>query len=206
LRWSSVLVAAAAAAALVSAVWGAHVGINRMDVARDYYAALEPAERENEIELSLGFDSELWDEIRRSVRSDDRFIVVSDAFEQHEVRKLRRLLAAAGDPGLRHRGCDGRPLLRERAARRIPVRPARKERLRGAPRRIVSGAAAVLLVLGSLTLCGLGALALLGAAGSPNGLLRMSPVAPLTGMAWVGIAASTQRQPVSDSASPACWR
>jgi hypothetical protein len=86
LRWSSVLVAAAAAAALVSAVWGAHVGINRMDVARDYYAALEPAERENEIELSLGFDSELWDEIRRSVRSDDRFIVVSDAFEQHEVR------------------------------------------------------------------------------------------------------------------------
>lgn len=86
LRSSGALVAVAAAAALASAVWGAYVGLERMDEARVYYAGLEPAEREDEIELALGFDSELWDEIRKSVRADDRFIVVSDAFEQHEVR------------------------------------------------------------------------------------------------------------------------
>lgn len=57
-----------------------------MNVARTYYASLEQAEREAEIELALGFDHRLWSEIRRAVRDDDRFVVVSDAFEQHEVR------------------------------------------------------------------------------------------------------------------------
>jgi hypothetical protein len=86
LRSSNALVAAAATTALVSAVWGAYVGIGRMDEARSYYASLTPAERENEIELALGFDSPLWDEIRRAVRADDRYHVVSEALEQHEVR------------------------------------------------------------------------------------------------------------------------
>jgi hypothetical protein len=55
----------------------------------------------------------------------------------------------------------------------------------------VSGTAAVLFVFGLLTLCGLGVLALVGASRSANELIRMSPVAPLAGMASVGIAAAT---------------
>ena len=77
---------AVACAALVSAVWGAYRSLERMDRARDYYASLEPEEREQEIELSLGFDHALWRRIREAVSADDRFAVVSDAPEQHEVR------------------------------------------------------------------------------------------------------------------------
>ena len=85
-RAGDLLVVVAAVAALVSAVWGASLALDRMNEARDYYSGLEPALREEEIELSLGFDSEEWRRIRGSVRAEDRFAVVSDAFEQHEVR------------------------------------------------------------------------------------------------------------------------
>lgn len=57
-----------------------------MDRARDYYVSLEPEEREQEIELALRFDHALWREIREAVDADDRFAVVSEAPEQHEVR------------------------------------------------------------------------------------------------------------------------
>lgn len=85
-RASELLVIAAAGAALLSAVWGARLAFDRMDTARDYYAELDDTQREREIELALGFDSELWRRLRLSIRADDRFAVVSDAFEQHEVR------------------------------------------------------------------------------------------------------------------------
>jgi hypothetical protein len=75
-----------AAAVLATAGWNAWVALDRMEDARSYYSSLTPAERENEIELALGFEFDVWDELRRSVRDDDRFTVVSDAFEQHEVR------------------------------------------------------------------------------------------------------------------------
>ena len=83
---SRALVLVVAGITLASAVWGARDALERMDAARDYYASLEPEEREEEIELSLRFDSALWRRIRGSVRDDDRFYVVSEAPEQHEVR------------------------------------------------------------------------------------------------------------------------
>lgn len=86
LRTGDALVVAAAAAALAGAVWGASGSLDRMDEARDNYAPLSSEERENEVELALGFGSPLWDKIRSSVRADDRYHVVSDAPEQHEVR------------------------------------------------------------------------------------------------------------------------
>jgi hypothetical protein len=55
----------------------------------------------------------------------------------------------------------------------------------------VSGTVAVVVATGLHTLCGLGVLALLAAARSPGELVRRSPVAPLAGMAWVGILAAT---------------
>jgi hypothetical protein len=55
----------------------------------------------------------------------------------------------------------------------------------------MNGTVAVAAVVGLITACGLGVLALLGAASASRELLRMSPVAPLAGMAWVGIAAAT---------------
>ena len=79
-------VAVVAAAILLTAVWNAYVAIERMGDAREEYGPLSAAERENQIEQALGFDSAVWDGIRRSVNPDDRFFVVSDAFEQHEVR------------------------------------------------------------------------------------------------------------------------
>jgi hypothetical protein len=55
----------------------------------------------------------------------------------------------------------------------------------------VSGPASVLVVTGVLTLCGLGVLALLGTARSPAELLGAAGLAPLAGMAWVGVACAT---------------
>jgi hypothetical protein len=83
---SRALVVVAAAAALVSALWGTRDSLQRMDAARDYYTSLSAAEREDEIELALGFDHALWERIQNAVDDDDRFAVVSEAPEQHEVR------------------------------------------------------------------------------------------------------------------------
>jgi len=83
---SRALVLAVAGITLAGALWSARESLERMDRARDYYAALEPEEREREIEVALGFDHELWERIRDAVREDDRFAVVSEAPEQHEVR------------------------------------------------------------------------------------------------------------------------
>jgi hypothetical protein len=55
----------------------------------------------------------------------------------------------------------------------------------------MSSIASVVLVNVVLALCGLGVLAVLGVASSPKGLLRAAVIAPLAGMAWVGIAAAT---------------
>jgi hypothetical protein len=74
------------AVVLLSAVWNASLALERMDVARDYHAPLTTAEREEEIERALGFDLAVWDEIRQAVGPEDRYTVVSDALEQHEVR------------------------------------------------------------------------------------------------------------------------
>ena len=85
-RASEVLVVVAAGAALVSAAWGMRNALDRMEVARSHYSGMEPRLREEAVERALGFDPETWTAIRRSVRADDRFVVVSDATEQHEVR------------------------------------------------------------------------------------------------------------------------
>ena len=55
----------------------------------------------------------------------------------------------------------------------------------------MSGQAAVLVVVAVLTVCGSGVLATLGVARSSRELVRLGPVAPLAGMAWVGIVAAT---------------
>jgi hypothetical protein len=83
---SRAFVLAVAGITLASAAWAAHGSLERMDRARDYYASLEPEEREQEIELALRFDHALWERIRETVEADDRFAVVSEAPEQHEVR------------------------------------------------------------------------------------------------------------------------
>lgn len=55
----------------------------------------------------------------------------------------------------------------------------------------MSGVASIVLVNVVFACCGLGVLAVLGVARSPKGLLRAAALAPLAGMAWVGIAAAT---------------
>ena len=91
-RASDVLVVVAAAAALLGAVWGARLSLDRMEFALDTYPPLTQLEREQEIERSLGFDPGLWRAIGASVEDDDRFFVVSDAPEQHEVRNYAKYL------------------------------------------------------------------------------------------------------------------
>jgi hypothetical protein len=85
-REARVAVSVVAAAVLLSAIWNAYLAIENMDRARDQYTELTTAEREQEVERSLGFDLATWNAIRRAVGEDDRFAVVSDAPEQHEVR------------------------------------------------------------------------------------------------------------------------
>jgi hypothetical protein len=80
------LVLVASGAALLSAFFGAYEGLQRMDRARDEYGPLDQAGRESQIEVALGFDSATWERVRSLVHADDRFAVVSDAPEQHEVR------------------------------------------------------------------------------------------------------------------------
>jgi hypothetical protein len=53
---------------------------------RERYGPLEPARREDEIVRSLGFDSDVWERLRSSVRAGDRFNIVAQGMDQHEVR------------------------------------------------------------------------------------------------------------------------
>lgn len=55
----------------------------------------------------------------------------------------------------------------------------------------MSGTVAVAFACVLFTLCGLGVLGLLGVARSPRELLHRTAVAPLAGMAWVGVVAAT---------------
>jgi hypothetical protein len=83
---SALLVAAAATVVLASATWSAAESLQRMEAGRDLYAPLTPREREEKVVRALGFDVGVWRQIGSSIGPDDRYTVVSDAFEQHEVR------------------------------------------------------------------------------------------------------------------------
>jgi hypothetical protein len=85
-RRARVGLAVVAAAVLLSSIWNASLVLERMNAAREHHAAFTSAEREEAIERALGFDVAVWGEIRQAVGANDRFLVVSDAFEQHEVR------------------------------------------------------------------------------------------------------------------------
>jgi hypothetical protein len=76
----------ASVAALASAVWGVKVVLPQLDGWRDYYGARDPVAREHEIELSLGFDVDEWERLRSSLGAGDRYVVVADGLNQHEVR------------------------------------------------------------------------------------------------------------------------
>jgi hypothetical protein len=82
----SAVLALASAAALASAVWSTHAVLPVLEDWSDYYGPRDQAAREQEIELSLGFDVEVWERLRRSVRAGDRYAVVADGLDQHEVR------------------------------------------------------------------------------------------------------------------------
>jgi hypothetical protein len=91
-RFDTAIAALAVALALGSAGYGARVLLANFDDARDRYGRLQASAREDEIERSLGFEVSAWEQLAQSVGADDRYTIVSDALEQHEVRNYAAYL------------------------------------------------------------------------------------------------------------------
>ena len=58
----------------------------QLDAWRETYAAQEPERRELEALLSLGFEVDTWERLRRSLREGDRYYVAAAVPYQHEIR------------------------------------------------------------------------------------------------------------------------
>jgi hypothetical protein len=84
--WSRIAALIFAGAALASALGGARVVVPQLDEWRETYAEYEPERRENEALLSLGFEVETWERLRRQLRRGDRYYVAAIVPYQHEVR------------------------------------------------------------------------------------------------------------------------
>jgi hypothetical protein len=91
--WGSIpagatIAALAAAAALASAFGDTRFVLAHLDDWHDYYGAQQPSAREHQVERSLGFDVAAWGRLRRLVHEGDRYAVVAEVAEQHEVRNF----------------------------------------------------------------------------------------------------------------------
>jgi hypothetical protein len=84
--WSRLVALIFAAAALVSAIGSARVVVPQLDAWRETYSEYDPERRENEALLSLGFEVETWERLRRLVREGDRYYVAAIVPYQHEIR------------------------------------------------------------------------------------------------------------------------
>ena len=84
--WSAVVVVAACAAALASALGGTWVGVPKLDDWRGPYGPLTPSLRDDPVGLFLGFDVASWDALRRTLQKDDRYLVVARGPARFEVR------------------------------------------------------------------------------------------------------------------------
>ena len=80
------LVAAASLAALVSALWGAWIGVSELDDWRREYGTLPPSLRDDPVALFLGYDDGVWETLRRSVDKGDRYAIVAVGEGRFEVR------------------------------------------------------------------------------------------------------------------------
>jgi hypothetical protein len=85
-RAGSAVVAVASAAAIASALGVSRAVLTHLDEWRERYGAMQPSAREGEVARSIALDVGTWERLRRSVREGDRYVVVADAPEQHEVR------------------------------------------------------------------------------------------------------------------------
>jgi hypothetical protein len=96
MRMSRAVVLTASIAALVSAFWGLEVGAPRLDDAREHWSARDPSRRDDADARQHVFTEAVWARLARAVEENDRYAVVADAVEQHEIRNYAgyRLLPA----------------------------------------------------------------------------------------------------------------
>jgi hypothetical protein len=85
-RAGALVVIAASAAALLSALGGAWVGLQELDDARPHYENLPASLRDDPVGLYLGYDVATWDALGRTLGRGDRYAVVARGPGRHEVR------------------------------------------------------------------------------------------------------------------------
>jgi hypothetical protein len=82
---STALVAAATAAALVSALWGLRVVVPALDDWRAAYGPLSEDLRDDPVGHFLGFDDAVWEALSRAVGQGDRYAVVASGDGRFEI-------------------------------------------------------------------------------------------------------------------------
>jgi hypothetical protein len=83
---SRLVAGAGSVAALLSAFYGLKIGLPRLDDSREYWGALPSTLRDDPVADLYGFGQPLWIALRGSVGAGDRYAVVADDEDQHEIR------------------------------------------------------------------------------------------------------------------------
>ena len=84
------------AVALAASVWSTWIGVPRLADARGYWSNVDAGLRDDPVADIYGLGEPLFEALEQSIRPEDRFLIVADAPEQHEVRNYAayRLLPA----------------------------------------------------------------------------------------------------------------